>query len=137
MTKTLIEQLNELASTATWISESGDGDYVKLTDLRAIIEQYKTEGAEPVAWLRFRAVQYSPSPDFGPECNEWLEPCKKDDIGDDGSKAFPVYSHPSPAIVGELVKALGAYYDRLYEHKDIATAAHEMQKILIDLKEKV
>lgn len=40
------------------------------------------------------------------------------------------FTTPQPDIVAELVKALEIYSDRLYEHKDIATAASEIGKIL-------
>lgn len=85
MTQTLIEQLQALPrfnifkfGTSAAMVEQGNGKYVNIEDLRAIIEQHKSQ----------------------------------------------------PDIVYELVKALEIYSDRLYEHKDIATAASEIGKIL-------
>jgi hypothetical protein len=118
MTQTLIEKLQELPRVK-YIDENSvthdiNGDFILADDLRAIIEQYKTERAEPVACVSHLAgktltatpLVWTTDPSSLPG----------------GTK---LYTSTSPDIVGELVKALEGCEDadNLYEARLIAGKA--------------
>ena len=76
-----------------------DGDYKDGTESYAIQKCEDSLAIKPedvelveVTHLRFRAVLYGGNHEYGPESHEWLEECRHDEIGDDGIKAFPVYT---------------------------------------------
>lgn len=103
MTQTLIEKLESL--TRIHQSESGDGGYVYLPSVIAIIEQAKAEKQEPVAWKDKRGTIMLDKSiheswkyiDIVNSVNNKTPPL--------GFKPF-LYRSPQPDIVAELVKAL-------------------------------
>ena len=110
MTQTLIEKLEALPRYDNALERIDDGEYVEYKRVRAIIEQYKTEGTEPDAWTWERATEISELP--GKEKYggfERVHSRNKPNIpeGDKSRRNLrPLYFHPSPAIIAELVKAL-------------------------------
>lgn len=120
MTKTLIEALEELPRFKVDYEERGgeiyadtfpdeNGDCILHSDLRAIIEQYKTEGAEPLGYVHESTIEASSK-------KRWTEITCKITRNKQAEYGFTVplfYTHPSPAIVGELVKALEEATDLL------------------------
>jgi hypothetical protein len=145
MTKTLIEALEALHRKHTLSSNEIWDDDVSIPwiDIRAIIEQYKTEGAEPDAWTWERATEISELP--GKERYSGFERVhsrNKPNIpeGDKSRRNLrPLYFHPSPAIVGELVKALEkltAVCRRQFDTKRVkdGVVLHEAEALLARAK---
>lgn len=77
-------------------------------------------GQEPLTYLRFRSYRIAAD-----DVVEGFEVCKKDDRGDDGELAIPVYPAPQPAApapdVAGLVEALRSIYDEDYQAPHDAT----------------
>lgn len=74
------------------------GGYSSAVDcIKAILDSAEEiqPSAEPVCYLRFRqGRKYIGNNIFTDD--HWYEECKKDDIGDDGTPAFPVYKAATP-----------------------------------------
>lgn len=92
MTQTLIEKLESLHRQ--YHDDDQTPSRRMASDLRAIIEQYKTEGAEPVARMAFQGTfqMIADTKDKLPKQSQ--------------ASAIPLFRHPSPDLVAELVKAL-------------------------------
>lgn len=114
MTKQLIDIAKEQGAIVEYkyINKDIPKELKQLTfteaQLQATINAVNAQVSEPFTYLKFWARQYPIQSEPFIEHDDGFEVCKKDEIGDDGDPAFPVYIAPKtlPPEWAEYVERL-------------------------------